>query len=207
MVSYSFGGKAKPVGYLSTTVKGRNWSTMHVSDVRRLRGGEVFDQPVFGADAALVPDSQRIDAARKLMYRAFAAAQRRAMDVYFAVDVNTASANPQELVETLPPRGPLPAGPAGQTACGWLIRTRRKAISSTRRKSVVAGRLSADHVLVAWFRPSGTPWMEISVAQMPPAWQKEFAAELARRAEDAKLWRAPQMFAIGKIVCALRPGH
>ena len=50
MVSFSFNGKTKPVGYLSTTVQGRDWSTMHVNDVRRLWGGEVFDQPAFGAD-------------------------------------------------------------------------------------------------------------------------------------------------------------
>ena len=42
MVRFTFNGKTKPVGYLSTTVKGRDWSTMHVNDVRRLWGGEVF---------------------------------------------------------------------------------------------------------------------------------------------------------------------
>ena len=45
MVSFTFNGKTKPVGYLSTTVKGRDWSTMHVNDVRRLWGGQVFDGP------------------------------------------------------------------------------------------------------------------------------------------------------------------
>ena len=59
MVSFTFNGKTKPVGYLSTTASGRDWSTMHTNDVRRLWGGFVFDAPVFGADAALVPDEQR----------------------------------------------------------------------------------------------------------------------------------------------------
>ena len=44
MVTYEFNGKAKPVGYLSTTARGRDWSTMHVNDVRRLWGGQVFDR-------------------------------------------------------------------------------------------------------------------------------------------------------------------
>jgi hypothetical protein len=51
MAGFTFQGKPRPVGYLSTTVKGRDWSTMHVNDVRRLFGGEVFDRPAFGADA------------------------------------------------------------------------------------------------------------------------------------------------------------
>ncbi|HEC03088.1 MAG TPA: hypothetical protein ENI81_06070, partial [Phycisphaerales bacterium] len=36
MVKFSFNGVDKPVGYLSTTQKGRDWSTQHVNDVRRL---------------------------------------------------------------------------------------------------------------------------------------------------------------------------
>src|ERR1035441_67304 len=103
MVSYEFNGKAKPVGYLSTTARGRDWSTMHVNDVRRLWGGQVFDQPVFGAGAALVPEEGRAEAAQQLMRAVFAGAEQRAMDVYFADDVDTVSANPQELIQTLPP--------------------------------------------------------------------------------------------------------
>ena len=82
---------------------------MHVNDVRRLWGGEVFEQAVFGADAAIVPDDRRAEAAQKLMQSVFACAAERAMEVYFAVDVDTLSANPQELIATLPLRVILPA--------------------------------------------------------------------------------------------------
>ena len=34
--------------------------------------------------------------------------------------------------------------------------------------------------LVVWFRQGGTPWMEVKVAEMPPAWQREYEAEIAR---------------------------
>ena len=202
MVSYSFRGKAKPVGYLSTTVKGRDWSTMHVGNVRRLRGGEVFDQPVFGADAALVPDDQRTDAARRLMYGALAAAQQRAMDVYFAVNVNTTAANPQELIETLPPEARFRAGPTGQTL--WLANpdTPEGYLFYKAQVQSLLDAYPQITCLVVWFRPGGTPWMELSVDQMPAAWQKQYAAELVRTPETAKLWRAPQMFALGKLAGA-----
>lgn len=53
MAGFEFQGVAKPVGYLSSTRIGRDWSVNHVNDVRRLPGGEVFDAPVFGSSAAV----------------------------------------------------------------------------------------------------------------------------------------------------------
>ncbi len=117
MVSFTFSGKTKPVGCLSTTVTGRDWSTMHVNDVRRLWGGEAFKQAAFGADAALGPDAQRAEAARKLMSAVFAHAGERGMGVYFADDVDTVSANPRELIRALPEASRFPI--QAQTI-GWM---------------------------------------------------------------------------------------
>ena len=76
MAGFSFQGQQKPVGYLSSTRIGRDWSTNHVNDVRRLHGGTVFDEPVFGCDAAIDgTDLQRTRAAQELMQRVFAEAQ------------------------------------------------------------------------------------------------------------------------------------
>ena len=54
-------------------------------------------------------------------------------------------------------------------------------------------------VLGVWFRNGNTPWTQLKLDEMPSAWQKEYAAEIAKTPEAAKLWYAPQMFAIGKI--------
>jgi hypothetical protein len=200
MVSYEFNGKAKPVGYLSTTARGRDWSTMHVNDVRRLWGGQVFDQPVFGAEAALGPEERRGEAAQQLMREVFAGAEQRAMDVYFADDVDTASANPQELIQTLPPAARF-ATSGGKfwladpdTPEGYLY-----------YKAQVEALLAAYPqitCLVAWFRGGGTPWMDFTPAEMPPRWQQEFQAEVERTPEAAKLWHAHNVFGLGKIVRA-----
>lgn len=53
MAGFQFAGEQKPVGYLSSTRVGRDWSTNHVNDVRRLWGGDVFAEPVFGSVAAI----------------------------------------------------------------------------------------------------------------------------------------------------------
>ena len=214
MVSFSFNGKPKPVGYLSTTVKGRDWSTMHVNDVRRLFGGEAFNTPIFGAEAAQAPDDQRVAAAKELMHSVFAHAQRRGMDVYFATDVDTVSANPQELIRTLPENARFPiqaqaVGWMGQQAGRlWLANPDTPEGYRYYQAQVAALMQAYPQItrLVVWFRQGGTPWMEMKVAEMPPRWQEEWQPEIARTPEAEKFWHAPQMFAIGKIVRAFDRG-
>ena len=213
MVSFTFNGKTKPVGYLSTTARGRDWSTMHVNDVRRLFGGEVFNAPVFGADAAQGPEEQRAGAAQKLMQGVFACAGDRAMDVFFADDVDTGSANPQELILTLPENARFATrtkaggmtGVKGEGQTQFWLANPDTPEGYRYYKAQVAALLKAYPQitsLVVWFRQGGTPWMEVKVAEMPPAWQREYEAEIVRTPDAAGLWHAPQMFAIGKIVRA-----
>ena len=102
MFSFRHNGVEKPVGYLSTTMRGRDWGTQHVNDVRRLFGGEIFRAPVFGASVALAPEAERTAAAQRLMHQVFAYARERGMGVTFALDVCTESANPREILRTLP---------------------------------------------------------------------------------------------------------
>lgn len=213
MVSFTFNGKTKPVGYLSTTAKGRDWSTMHVNDVRRLWGGGVFNQPVFGADAAMGPDDQRAMAAQTLMQGVFASAGERAMEVYFAADVDTGSANPQDLILTLPEsaRFAIQTKAGGMTGVKgegdrsfWLANPETPEGYRYYRAQVQTLLATYPQItcLVVWFRAGGTPWMEMKVAEMPAAWQEEYQAEITRTPDAAKLWHAPQIFALGKVVHA-----
>jgi hypothetical protein len=158
MVTFEFNGKAKPVGYLSTTARGRDWSTMHVNDVRRLWGGHVFDAPVFGAEASLGPEEYRAEAAR------FATGGGK----FWLADPDTLEGYRyyRAQVDAL-----LAAYP--QITC-----------------------------LVPWFRTGGTPWMDFTPAEMPPRWQEEFQAEVARTPDAAKLWHAHNLFGLGKIIRA-----
>ncbi len=213
MVSFTFNGQTKPVGYLSTTARGRDWSTMHVNDVRRVFGGAVFGQPVFGADAAQGPEEQRAAAARKLMQGVFAYAGGRAMEVFFADDVDTGSANPQELIRTLPEsaRFAIQTKAGGMTGVRgegdhtfWLANPETPEGFAYYKAQVAA--LLADYpqitTLVVWFRGGGTPWMDAKLAELPASWQAEFNAAVAQKPEAAKYWHAHNLFAIGKITRA-----
>ena len=204
MAGFEFDGQQKSVGYLSTTVKGRDWSTMHVNDVRRLWGGDVFTQAIFGADAARVPDEQRVAAAQKLMRQVFASAEERDVGVFFAVDVDTPSANPQELVRLLPASGRFAASPSQNPL--WLANPDTPEGYAFYRAEVEGLMKAYPQItkLVVWFRRGGTPWMKLKMTDLPAAWQREFSAEIARTPEAAQSWCAPGLFAIGKIVRAFQ---
>lgn len=210
MAGFTFQEVAKPVGYLSTTIKGRDWSTMHVTDVRRLFGGGVFSAPAFGAEAGLVPDDQRVAAAQSLMRDVFADAARREMGVYFAVDVDTPSANPQEMVRLLPESARFQASGATSTVTGsstnriWLPNPDTPEGYAFYRAQVEGLLKVYPQItkLVVWFRRDGTPWVTLKAADLPDAWQKEFDAEVARTPEAGRFWRAPGLFAVSKIVRA-----
>ena len=210
MAEFSFKEIAKPSGWLSTTVKGRDWSTMHVADVRRIFGGEVFSEPAFGADAGLVADDGRVAAAQMLMQKVFTDAAQRDMGVYFAVDVDTPSANPQELVMLLPESARFQASGATSTLKGsstnriWLPNPDTAEGYAYFRAQVEALLKNYPQItkLVVWFRRDSTPWVTLKAGDLPKAWQKEFAAEVARTPEAGKFWHGPGLFAVGKIVRA-----
>ncbi|RME94294.1 MAG: discoidin domain-containing protein [Verrucomicrobia bacterium] len=207
MFQFEFNGRLKPVGYLSTTVRGRDWSTMHVNDVRRLWGGEVFDGPVFGAKAAMVPEAKRVEAARALMRRVFAEARRQGMKVYFALDVDTVSANPQELIRSLPQRARFPVKAGGpQGGRFWLANPDTpEGFAYYRAQAAALVKAYPDvGCLVVWFRIGLTPWMEFAAGEMPAEWQAEFAAATAQDPGLARAWRAPNLFALNRVTRAFR---
>lgn len=215
MVSFTFNGKTKPVGYLSTTTKGRDWSTMHVNDVRRIFGGQVFAGPVFGADAAQVSDQERATAARALMQGAFAHARQRGMEVFFANDVDTGSANPQDLILTLPESARFATktkagGLSGVKGEGntkfWLANPETPEGYQYYRAQVAALLKAYPQItcLVVWFRNGGTPWMDFTLEEMPANWQAEYQSQLATHPEAAKFWHSHHLFGIGKITRAVQ---
>ncbi len=211
MAGFQFEGLDKPVGYLSSTRVGRDWSTMHVNDVRRLVGGEVFNDPVFGCRAAIDgTDRQRTDAAQQMMRQVFAHIDSREMDVLFALDVDTITANPQPLILKLPeharyqtqsfamPNMGQPGGPV------WLVNPDTPE-GYAFYKAQAQGLLTAYPQLkglVLWFRIQRTALMGVGLEELPPEWQKEYKAEIEKKPAVESAWRSVGIFALGKVVRA-----
>jgi len=203
MAGFAFDGLDKPVGYLSSTRVGRDWATMHVNDVRRLIGGQVFDSPVFGSSASVAgSDAQRTAAARKLMAQAFDCAEKRGVDVIFAVDIDTTAANPQPLIARLPERARFNVGDRGKDF--WLPRPDTPE-GYAYYKAQVAGLMAAYpqiDTLVMWFRTQGTPMSGLRIEQLPESWRAEYQAVVDKEPQVGRYWRSVGIFAMGKVARA-----
>jgi len=146
----------------------------------------------------------------RLMHNVFAHAEERDMDVYFAVDVDTASANPQAVIATLPREARFPITVEqmrwmNQQGGKFWLPNPDTPEGYRYYKAQVKALLNAYpqiDCLVVWFRHGNTPWMAMKAIEMPESWQKEYRDELEKTPEAAKLWRSHNFFALGKIVMA-----
>ena len=172
MFSFSMNGQTKPTGYLPNTEFGRDWGTQHVLDVRKMVGaGDFFTGPVFGADASLVADADRVNATQRLMQKVFKFAADRAMGVTFALDVDTESANPQNVIRTLPDAARFEVNGFAMvdpdTAEGYAYY--RAEIEQVMKLYPEITQLAV------WFRGGlNSPWRELQPADFPVAWRGEF---------------------------------
>jgi len=206
MQSFSMNGREKEVGYLTTTLRGRDWGAQHVNDVRLLSGGEIFNEYEFGSTAAKVPKSERASAATSLMRRVFSHAAQKAMRVCFAVDVDTWMANPQNIINTLPEACLLeiagykivnPEVPAGRA---YYEAQLKKLISDYPEVTMLA----------AWMRHprknpgQGSIWLQFDSQTLPEKWRKEYLEILQRHPDLTDERPFPGLFAISKIVQVYR---
>jgi len=202
MYSFSLNGQTKPTGYLSNTELGRDWGTEHVMDVRTMVGADgLFNGPVYGADASLVPEGDRVHAAQSLMQHVFHFAAARGMGVTFALDVDTESANPQNVIAT------LPASARFATHGFELVNPDTPEGYAYYRAEIEQLMQLYPQItqLAVWFRgATNSPWRGLRPEEFPAAWQTEWNAALAANRRLRNDPDAPSMFAIARIARAFR---
>ena len=206
--TYEFNGLEKQVGYMATTRQGRDWRTQHVNDVRRMPGGWVYDGPVFGNEAALVPDAEKVAAAKNMMRSAFQHAEDRGMGLYFAIDMDTDHSNPQEMIKTLPEsaRFEIQAQPIKflnqQGGEFWLANPDTPEgyrFYKTQVQSLLADYPEID-AFVLWCRIQSTPWMGLTYEDLPESWKAEYDLLVEDRPEAKEYWRSVGLFGMSKLV-------
>jgi hypothetical protein len=201
MFTFSFKGIEKPVGYVGTTKRGRDWGNQHINDVRRLPGGEIFKSAEFGSEAALVPDNERIEAKQKLMKSMFSFAEKRGMRVCFALDIDIESMLPQEMIERIPETDRIYNGRI------WLPRPDRKGGYEFYKAQVKAlfGLYPEIDLLAIWRRTHAAEWGRLTKAeQLPGEWRREYNAYIRQQPAAGKLEQAVCSFALNKVVGAFR---
>jgi hypothetical protein len=203
MFSFTHHGQSKPVGFLTTTRKGRDWGTEHVNDVRRIIGGQgIFKSSVFGSSAALVPDEERVAAATSLMQQVFAFARSRGLRVTLALDVDTESSNPQNVIETLPPSARFASGtfqladPASAEGYGYY-------------KSLITQlmRIYPEiNQIALWMRgrPGDSLWRSLEPTDFPISWNDGYQQALRRFPELQQDPESPSLYALSKVASAFR---
>ncbi len=200
MVSFEYNGKKKAVGYINTSNKGRDWGIQHVNDVRLMPGGEVFDEPVFGAKEAQVPDSMREKAISKLMNQVFEHARQMDMKINLAVDLDTWSANPKNIIESLPAECLIKTNEQSvvnpdTASCGYPY-------YKAQVKSLITDYPQLNTITV-WVRYNETLWRKnLKDSTFPENWRKEWAQLKLDHPEFLKDKQAETIFAFSKIVLA-----
>jgi hypothetical protein len=202
MFAFTHNGVEKPTGYLSTTARGRDWGTEHVLDVRSMIGADgLFDSSVFGAQAGLAPEGQTHQAATALMQKVLRFAADHGMGVTFALDVDTESANPQNIITTLPAN-------ARFAASGIQVANPETAEGYAYYRSQIEQLLETYPQitqLAVWFRGGrNSPWRGLTPQEFPAGWQQDYERALRSRPDLRANEDSPSMFAISKLAAAYR---
>ncbi|MHC4641632.1 MAG: discoidin domain-containing protein [Planctomycetota bacterium] len=201
MFTFSFNGIEKPVGFVGTTKRGRDWGNQHVNDVRRMPGGEIFKSAEFGSEAALVADNERIEAKQKMMKSVFSFAEKRGMRICFALDVDIESMLPQDMIESIADSDRIHNGRI------WLPRPDRKGGYEFYKAQVKAliGLYPEIDLLAIWRRNHGAEWGRLKKAeQLPTEWREEYDAYIGQKPAAGKLEQSVCSFALSKVVAAFR---
>jgi hypothetical protein len=176
MFTFEYLGEKKETGYLNNTSSGRDWGNQHVNDVRRMVGGEIFDGPVFGADASFASEENKEKEAIELMQQVFQYAKDRSNKIIFALDFDTWMSNPQNIIQKLPKKAvfeidgyllPNPDHPEGFNYFKQVV------IALTEMYPQI-DQLAVWHRNANTIPSRGTPWMNFSYDKFPAHWKKEF---------------------------------
>ena len=176
MHTYSFNGIEKEVGYISTSAKGRDWGNIPVNDVRRLPGGEIFDNAEFGSDIAMVPDDQRVKVAQETMAEVFSYASERGVKVNFAFDIDMPLIYLQKtMIESIPQKDKWYLPDPGI----WIPRP-DKPEGYRFYKSQIEGLLDAYKTLtgITFFRRGASFFRNAKPEDLPVTWKKEYFSNL-----------------------------
>lgn len=170
--TYSYQGLEKSSGYISTSALGRDWGNIPVNDVRRLPGGDIFSQPEFGSESALVPHQKRIEEAQAMMLRVFEYAKERGVKTTFAFDIDKSIEYLQkDLIAQVPEKGKFLTCrgkiwiPNPDTDEGLAFYTAQ-----------IKGLLKSYPMLneIASWRRGGSFFKKVKLDELPTLWQKEY---------------------------------
>ena len=173
MLRFFYHGQEKPLAFMASTYVARDYGTQHVNDVRNMPGADnLFSKKVFGAKAALVPEEQKHESARKLMQQVFDYAHKWGMKIIFANDMDSENANPQNILRTLPKNALI------QVRGGKYVVANPETAEGYQYYKSQVQQMFIDYPQIdeytVWNRGHSPIWGLIKKKDMPLTWQKEY---------------------------------
>jgi hypothetical protein len=184
LLEFNHNGHTKRVGWRNSSRKGRTYAVEHVWDVRRLVGGELYRGPVFGSEAAVlpdgsdtVPDSRRVSTARELMVEVMAIAKAYGYHVIWGIDVDTRPATDPVFISKAVPA-------SARFQCTTRRRWRRYQIVDPATEAgkdffrsmleTYLNKMPGVDTYMIWVRNTHmSPVMDLAVKDLPQAWQED----------------------------------
>jgi hypothetical protein len=193
LLKFEHNGQTKPVGWRNSSRKGRTYAVEHIWDVRRQIGGELYRGPVFGSEAAIlpdgsdtVPDEDRVEAARSLMVRVMEIAHAYGYHVIWGIDVDTRPATDPVFISKAVPESARfqpskrqwqkyqvvdPSEEAGRDYFRSMLRTYLRDMPGV-------------DTYMLWVRNRGmSPVMDLAVADLPAEWQQDLRRRVPQDSE------------------------
>ncbi len=199
LLEFTHNGHTKRVGWRNSSRKGRTYAVEHVWDVRRLVGSELYQGPVFGSEAAVlpdgtdtVPDEQRVQAARQLMVEVMKIAKTYGYHVIWGIDVDTRPATDPEFIGEAVPE-------SARFQCNSQQRWQKFQIVNP---SVEEGKdffrsmlrtylreMPGVDTYMIWVRNTHmSPVMDLAVKDLPASWQEDLRQQVPQGSKlDTKL--------------------
>ncbi len=204
MFQFEYNGEKKEVGYIANSVRGCDWGIAHVNDVRRMIGGELFEDSIFGAEITKIPEEQQVTESQKLMKDVFQYAEENGMDICFAYDFDTDAASPQNIV------GTLPDSVIFEVNGRYCVRPDMKAGYDYYKAQLLKFKELYPQIdmFTIWFiRNAGLQalWREIEKEDLPADWLPDFESfQLQRPEVENYRATAASDFAIAQIAKAIK---
>ncbi len=208
MFSYNYLGETKATGYFNSSSNGRDWGNQHINDVRRITGGELFKNAVYGSKPSLVKDSLKDIEASKLMYNAFQYAEKCGTKIIFSLDFDTWMSHPQNIISKMPKESifkingyltPNPDHPEGYKYYKHQIKELLKKYPQI--DEITAWSRSANNKVNSNL---GTIWLAFKYEDFPAKWKKEYDSILEQNTSVKRNLKSSGLFAFSKIVRALK---
>jgi hypothetical protein len=142
-----------------------------------------------------------VQAATSLMQKVFQSAAARGMGVTFALDVDTETSNPQNIVASLPQSARFSVHGVQLVNPETL---EGRAYYRSQVEQLLATYPEITQIAI-WFRGGrNSPWREAKREDFPPSWQEQYDRALQSKPALDTDPEAPSMFAIGKIGTTFR---